>query len=53
MRNSDFQIVACSPGKGKDEIKSRPKQRNVRNVCELMSFLSALTKKTDGDEVKF
>ena len=55
LKNSVFQIVACSPVKGKDELKLRPKQRNVRNVvCELMScFLSAVTKKTDGDEVKF
>ena len=54
LRNSDFQIVVCSPATGKHELKFRSKQRTVRNVCVLMSFiLSALTKKTDGDEVKF
>ena len=50
LRNGDFQIpvVACSPGKGKDVIKFRPEAEC--SVCVLMScFLSAVTKKTDGD----
>ena len=35
LRNGDFQIpvVACSPGKGKDVIKFRPEESNVRNVA--------------------